>query len=218
MKAVILCLIAGYLCGTIQTGYIYGRMKGIDIRNYGSHNAGATNSLRVLGTGAGILVLLGDAFKALIPCLIVKHLYASVPEQQLLMTLITGFGVMLGHDYPFYMGFKGGKGVASTVGILLSLSVEVFLIWVAVFVILVAIFRYVSLGSVTSMIVLMIWLFTGAFSGRLGVGAEFIPAFLVFSFCLPGLSIWRHRTNIVRLFKGEENKLKLFTKGMNVGK
>ena len=116
----ILWLAIGYLFGSFQSGYFLGKAKGIDVRNYGSHSTGATNSLRVMGTGAGVLVLLLDAAKAIIPCVLARHFFAGKPELTLLMALWTATGVMLGHDYPFYLGFRGGKGVASTVGVLLA--------------------------------------------------------------------------------------------------
>ena len=109
----ILWLAIGYLFGSFQSGYFLGKAKGIDVRNYGSHSTGATNSLRVMGTGAGVLVLLLDAAKAIIPCVLARHFFAGKPELTLLMALWTATGVMLGHDYPFYLGFRGGKGVAS---------------------------------------------------------------------------------------------------------
>ena len=89
-------LAIGYLCGSIQTGYFLGKLKGIDIRDYGSHSTGATNSLRVMGTGAGILVLLGDALKAILPCIAVRCIYADNPDLMMVLLLWTGAGVMLG--------------------------------------------------------------------------------------------------------------------------
>lgn len=214
----LVCLVLGYFCGTIQTGYFLGKARGIDIRDYGSHNTGATNSLRVMGTGAGLLVLVGDALKAIIPCLLVRHYYADRPEIMLLMVLWTGLGVMLGHDYPFYLGFQGGKGVASTVGIMLSLSPLLALLWIAIFIVIVAIFRYISLGSILSMVFLGGYLAAGAVKGFLAVGEAYRPEFVAVGLIIPVLSIWRHRTNIGRLLRGEENRFTLFTKGMDTGK
>ena len=136
MERLILFLV-GYFCGSIQCGYLLGKLKGIDIRQYGSRNTGATNSLRVMGTGAGIIVLLGDVLKAIIPCLVVRFLYATKPEIQSLMVLWMGLGAMIGHDFPFYLGFQGGKGVASTVGIMISLSPLLAVLWIAIFIVIV---------------------------------------------------------------------------------
>ena len=214
----LVCLVFGYFCGTIQTGYFLGKARGIDIRDYGSHNTGATNSLRVMGTAAGILVLLGDAFKAIIPCLLVRHFYADRPEITLLMVLWTGLGVMLGHDYPFYLGFQGGKGVASTVGIMLSLSPALAGLWIAIFVIVVAVSRFISLGSILSMVFLGGCLAAGAMKGFLPVGEAYRLEFMAVGLIIPVLSIWRHRANIGRLLRGEENRFTLFTKGMDTSK
>jgi len=152
----ILWLAIGYLFGSFQSGYFLGKAKGIDVRNYGSHSTGATNSLRVLGTGAGVLVLLLDAAKAIIPCVFARHFFAGKPELTLLMALWTATGVMLGHDYPFYLGFRGGKGVASTVGVLLALDWRVALAWCLLFIVTCFLFHYVSLSSILSMVFLLV--------------------------------------------------------------
>ena len=113
----ILCLAIGYLFGNFQTAYILGKMKGIDIRDFGSGNAGTTNAIRVLGTKAGLLVFVGDMLKSLIALLLVGALFGkSHPEAVLLLKSWAFMGVVLGHDFPFYMNFKGGKGVAVMAG------------------------------------------------------------------------------------------------------
>ena len=218
MIAKLICLVIGYLFGSFQSGYFLGRARGFDIRSYGSHSTGATNSLRVMGTRAGVLVLLGDVLKAMIPCVAVRFFYAGQPDIKMLMVLWTATGVMLGHDYPFYLGFRGGKGVASTVGVLLSLDVRVALLWCAVFLIVAVLTRYVSLSSICAM------LFLGGLCARLflrgglPVSAEARLEFLLLGLFLPGLSIWRHRANVGRLFSGTESKVTLFTRGMHVEK
>ena len=121
-----ICLVVGYLFGMIQTAYLYGRMKGIDIREHGSGNAGTTNTLRVLGKKAGLIVFLGDLAKTIIPVLTVGFIIrAYLPEYEdyvFLLRLYTGFGAILGHNFPFYLGFKGGKGIAATGGMILGFS------------------------------------------------------------------------------------------------
>lgn len=213
----LICFLAGYLCGSLQSGYILGRLKGIDIRDYGSKNTGATNSLRVMGTGAGIIVLLGDALKAIIPCLIAGYVFRDRPEVLSLMVLWTGIGVMIGHDYPFYLGFRGGKGVASTVGILLVLSFKTGLLWIGIFLLVAVLTRYVSLSSITAMLFLAAAIIYGAYHGIFSVGESFRTEFILAGLTIPMLSIWRHRENIGRLLKGEERKVKLFTHGMDTG-
>ena len=113
---IFLCLFIGYIFGCFQTGYFYGKSKGIDIRNDGSGNAGTTNTLRVLGKKAGYITYLGDALKAIFAIMIVKYIiYGQLITPSMdfhLLLAYTGFGVALGHNYPFYLNFKGGKGIA----------------------------------------------------------------------------------------------------------
>ncbi|MBQ5359642.1 MAG: glycerol-3-phosphate acyltransferase, partial [Lachnospiraceae bacterium] len=114
----IICLAVGYACGSIQSAYFYGKMtKGIDIREHGSGNAGTTNTIRVLGTKAGVIVLLADAVKVIIPMLVMGAVFGKAyPDLAPLFKSWTFLGAVLGHDYPFYMNFKGGKGVACLAG------------------------------------------------------------------------------------------------------
>ncbi len=209
----LLWLMIGYLCGSFQTGYIIGKMKGIDVRDYGSHSTGATNSLRVMGTGTGIIVLLGDCLKAILPCLVVRYLYGSDPDWMMVLLLWTGSGVMLGHCYPFYLGFRGGKGVAITVGLLLAISPPAFLIWIAVFFLVLFLFHYVSLSSISAMAFLAVLLIVLTLTGKLPVGESVRTEVCLVGLFLPLFSIWRHRANIGRLRSGTESKLKFFTKG-----
>jgi glycerol-3-phosphate acyltransferase PlsY len=126
----IICLVMGYIFGLFQTGYIYGKMHGIDIRESGSGNSGTTNALRVLGKQAGLIVLIGDIGKCIIACLLCRFLFGSrLPDMELLLVLYTGVGVILGHNFPFYMNFKGGKGIAATGGLVISVfDVRIFVI------------------------------------------------------------------------------------------
>ena len=118
----VICLLIGYVFGLFQTAYFYGKAKGIDIRKYGSGNAGTTNALRVLGTKAGLIVLAGDCLKCIIAVCITRALFSTGhPENIYLLCLYTGAGAVIGHNFPFYMGFKGGKGIAATAGLILSL-------------------------------------------------------------------------------------------------
>lgn len=114
----LICLVMGYVFGLFQTGYLYSRSKHMDIRNYGSGNSGSTNVLRVMGKKAGLVVFLGDAGKMILACLLTRVIFRSQPESLYLYLLYTGFGVILGHNFPFYMGFKGGKGIAASAGLL----------------------------------------------------------------------------------------------------
>ena len=128
----ILCLAVGYLFGLFQTGYIYSKLHHVDIRKEGSGNAGSTNVLRVMGVKAGATVFLGDFFKTLIPCILVRHFFQNQPEMVNLLVLYTAFGVILGHNYPFYMGFKGGKGIAATAGLLVAMDLRVTAVFICI--------------------------------------------------------------------------------------
>ena len=112
----IICVAIGYVFGLFQTGYIYGKLHNIDIRQHGSGNAGATNVVRTLGRKAGITVFFGDAFKTIFACTAARIIFAGHADVDL-FALWGGFGAILGHNFPYYLKFKGGKGVAATVGI-----------------------------------------------------------------------------------------------------
>ena len=165
----IICIIIGYACGLLETGVIYGKIKGVDIRKYGSKNLGMTNALRVLGPKAGIIVFIGDFCKSFIPCVLVRLIFMSAyPDTFLIYVLYTGFGAVLGHVFPFYLGFKGGKGVATIGGMIVGL--------------------------------LSGFVRTNEISFR-----TMIESFIVV-FLFAGLSVYRHKENIGRLIRHEENK------------
>ncbi|RME41783.1 MAG: glycerol-3-phosphate acyltransferase [Deltaproteobacteria bacterium] len=190
----ILFIVAAYLIGAIPTGVILARMAGIeDIRKVGSGNIGATNVYRTAGRKLGLLTLLGDALKGLIPVLVTQAAgYAPTT-----VALVAG-AAFLGHCYPVYLGFKGGKGVATALGILLVLSPLTVLCALVLFVALVGTTRYVSLGSISAaaaapVLVLLFEDSSATFSVTLFIAA---------------LVIWRHRANIDRLIKGTENRFR----------
>ena len=203
----ILLLIIGYFIGNIETGYIFGKLNKMDIRNYGSGNAGATNTLRVLGAKAGLVVFLGDFCKSLIPCLVVRFIFRDNISLSYVYMLYIGLGVVLGHNFPFYLGFKGGKGVASTAGIILALDIRIAVVCLIVFIITVAITRYVSLGSIFVMIILIgMSHFLVRFSYGFGDEQSSIE-FRLLTAAIGVLSIFMHRANIKRLLSGTENKI-----------
>ena len=127
----VLCLVMGYVFGLFQTGYLYGKMNHIDIRNYGSGNSGTTNALRVLGKKAGLIVFAGDFLKTVFACLAARIIFKASPDTDLYV-LYAGLGVVLGHNFPCYLHFKGGKGIASMAGILVSMDWRVTLVCAAV--------------------------------------------------------------------------------------
>ena len=203
----ILLLIIGYFIGNIETGYIFGKIHKMDIRNYGSGNAGATNTLRVLGAKAGLVVFLGDFCKSLIPGLVVRFIFRDNVSLSYIYMLYIGLGVVLGHNFPFYLGFKGGKGVASTAGIIMALDIRIAVVCLIVFIITVAITRYVSLGSIFVMIILIgMSHFLVKFSYGFGEGASPME-FRLLTAAVGLLSIFMHRANIKRLLGGTENKI-----------
>ena len=203
----IVCLLIGYVFGLFQTAFIYGKMHGIDIRKHGSGNAGTTNTLRVLGTKAGIIVLIGDILKCMIPILLVKLFLGDTYSEMLpLLELYTAAGAILGHNYPFYLGFKGGKGIAATAGLILSLPWQFIVIEIIVFFGLFFTTHYVSLGSLCVYIVLFVSMIIFGQSGLFGVTQPVLTEMYIVVFLLGALAFWKHRENIKRLIHHEERK------------
>ncbi len=202
-----ICLAMGYVFGLFQTGYLYSKAHNMDIRNYGSGNSGSTNVLRVMGVKAGFIVFWGDALKMVFACLLTRYLFREQPQMIYVYLLYTGFGVVLGHNFPFYMGFKGGKGIAASAGLLLAMDWRVMLVCLVVFVAVVAVTRYVSLGSILVMILFCIGMVSLGIRGDFGISEAFLPEFCMMACVISVMGIWRHRTNIKRLLSGTENKL-----------
>lgn len=219
----IICLILGYAFGLIQTGYIIGRLKGIDIREYGSKNAGTTNVLRTMGSKYGALVLLGDALKCVIAVLITKIVFSGIrPDIICLLMLYTAAGVILGHNFPFYMNFKGGKGIAATAGLAISYCFQVkhgWIILVAGMGLFFAVFfitHYVSLGSILGYITVFVCVIVLGESGAFNFPPDLNRALLTEYYILMGfltvMAIYRHKENIKRLINGNERKTYLKSK------
>ncbi len=202
-----ICLVMGYVFGLFQTGYLYSRKHNMDIRNYGSGNAGSTNILRVMGVKAALIVFLGDAFKMIFACLLTRYLFRDQPEMMYVYLLYTGFGVVLGHNFPFFMGFKGGKGIASSAGLFLSTDIRITLVCLIVFVACVYITRYVSLGSILIMVIFAAGMIYFGWNGDYGIDPAHLPEFYAMALIISIMAIWRHRANIRRLLSGTENKI-----------
>lgn len=204
----VICLVIGYVFGLFQTGYLYSKAHGIDIRNYGSGNAGSTNILRVMGTKPGAIVFAGDASKMILACILTSILFGAQEELVRLYMLYTAFGVVMGHNYPFYMGFKGGKGIAACAGLLACMDIFVCLICLAIFVLTVYTTRYVSLGSILVMIAMFIGFTLRCLVGHAyGLAPSVQGEFVLVTALISGMGIWRHHTNIKRLLSGTENKI-----------
>lgn len=195
----ILCALVAYALGSLNFGIIISKLVyKDDIRKYGSGNAGTTNMLRTYGKGAAIGTILGDALKVVFAivignCLVGWLLYGGY---------VAGFFAVLGHVYPIYYKFKGGKGVVASAITILMLDWRIFLVVFGVFVVVVAIWRYISLGSILSAAIYPMIVYAAAVSSRKSPGLDF-----VFALILAAFVIILHRTNIQRLLDGKENKL-----------
>jgi glycerol-3-phosphate acyltransferase PlsY len=203
----IICLLIGYVFGLFQTAYFYGKSKGIDIRQYGSGNSGTTNALRVLGTKAGLIVLLGDCLKCIAAVTVVRMIYGDHQEIIYLLCLYGGAGAVLGHNFPFYMNFRGGKGIAATAGLILSFHPYFILMGVTIFF---GIFFTTHMVSLGSLLVYAGFVVEMVVCGQMGVFGEMSQAHLyemyALSVILAAMAYWRHRQNIVRLLHGTERK------------
>lgn len=205
-----ICLAIGYILGLFQTGYIYGKAHNIDIRQQGSGNAGTTNALRTLGWKAGLVTFIGDLGKAMLAMLAAWLLFhEKYSDGVKLLEMYAGFGAVLGHNFPFYMKFKGGKGIACTSGFILAFCPLMAPICLILFIGAVVITRYVSLGSILVVVSYFIQLVLFGQMGWLGVASDLLPEVYVVGGLFTLLALWRHRANIKRLLSGTENKLSL---------
>ena len=204
----LLGLVIGYLFGTFQTGYFYGKAHGIDIREHGSGNAGATNTLRTLGVKAGAITFAGDCLKAIGAVLVVMYFFGdSFVGDSRILGLYAGLGAVLGHNYPFYLKFKGGKGIASTVGVALAVCPQAVPVCLAVFFMSFWLTRYVSLGSILMATVFIIQVVEFNWMGALNLPVQNVLEFDILAIVFGVLAIWRHKANIGRLLAGTENKI-----------
>jgi acyl phosphate:glycerol-3-phosphate acyltransferase len=192
---------ACYLCGSIPTAYIFGRLiKGIDIRKVGSGNVGASNAMRLLGKGWGITILLIDALKGLIPLLLLIRVLLKEDPQLMRYAMTGALSAMVGHVFPVWLAFRGGKGVATGLGVMVALVPLTVAVTLPVFILTVALTRIISLGSIMAALAL-----PGAFfiDHNLSADRELF-AFVVIA-CI--FVIYKHKTNIKRIISGEENRL-----------
>ena len=207
LSALLISLLIGYGFGLFLTGYFLGKLENVDLTTVGSKNIGTTNTIRILGVHKGGLTLLGDCLKAVIPAAIVYLIYhGSYPGGIHFLMLVAAFGAVLGHDFPVYMGFKGGKGIATSAGLILICFPKALPLLILVFALIVFFTRYVSLGSITVAVLFPIEvaiLLLGHFTNWY-LGYE-IPAFLISLFACV-LAVYKHRSNIKRLLEHNENK------------
>jgi acyl phosphate:glycerol-3-phosphate acyltransferase len=211
----ILTALGAYLLGSIPTGFLVAKAKGVDIRSVGSGNIGATNAMRVLGKPAGIFVLLADAAKGWLACYLGVFLFASYSNSKFGFgdsyttffsadvsiqhcAILVGIFAVLGHNYTCWLKFKGGKGIATTAGVYLALAPWALLVALAVFILAILLTRYVSVGSIAGAIALpvTVWVMT---PHNLFLG--------IVTTALGALAVYKHKSNIQRLIAGTENRL-----------
>lgn len=203
MIFVFIACIFSYLIGSIPTGYIFGKLvKKIDIREYGSGNVGATNVFRTIGKGYGITVLVIDFLKGFLAVILLAHFIARyAPEIDLLslyrISIMIGALSISGHIWTCFLSFKGGKGVATTAGVLLALAWPVLLLALLIWVIIFAKWRYVSLASIVSASLLPVF--------SIVFGKDIL--FIIFSSAISITGVYKHKSNIKRLLSGDEKKL-----------
>lgn len=188
-----LLIVLGYILGSISFSTLVARkMAGIDIREHGSRNAGATNTLRVLGVGPALFVLVLDTLKGVIPVLLAMRITGE-PS----WIVLSGLAAIIGHNWPVFFSFRGGKGVATTIGVATSFAFIPSLIAGMFAIIVIILFRYVSVGSLcfVSLLPVMLFIF------------QYPLPYILGTLVIGLLSFWRHRTNIIRLVQGKENKL-----------
>lgn len=202
-------ILIAYLIGSIPFGYIAGKLNGIDLREHGSHNIGATNAVRVLGKKWGIPVFFCDFLKGLVPLLVVKAWYGwditSFTMTQTVLFILVMMALILGHTYTCFLGFKGGKGVATTAGCLFAISPLMGAIAVLVWVLSMAVTRYVSLSSmVAGLAMVVVSYFEFVYNVPNVTGQDWVvPGTILFVFILV---VYKHRSNIGRLLQGTEPK------------
>lgn len=205
----IICVAIGYLFGLLQTGYLYGKTQHVDIRKEGSGNAGTTNALRTMGWKAGAITFLGDCFKCVLAVAATYFIYGKTQaEIWPLLMMYTGAGVILGHNFPFYMKFKGGKGIAATAGLIIStLSLPMVLVCLVAFVGIVGVTRYVSIGSLAIVVIYLVEIIICGQTGRFQMEPAYLYEMYAVAACLMLLAFYKHKANIKRLLNGTENKL-----------
>lgn len=209
----IVCVIIGYIFGLFQTAYIYGKLHGIDIKEHGSGNAGTTNTLRVLGKKAGAIVLFGDIMKTGLAMVLVRILFREKCADILpLLSLYAGAGAILGHDFPFYLHFKGGKGIACTAGLIIFFHPYMILPEVITFFGTFFVTHYVSLGSLLVNLVLIAEMIIFGQMGIFGMEQAALNEMYIVTVLLAALAFWGHRANIDRLIHKTERKTYLSKK------
>ncbi len=190
----LLGFVLGHVCGSVPSGlWLVQAFHGIDIRNYGSKNIGTTNVFRTVGPKTAVLVLITDAFKGILAVGIMSYFFHNP-----LLDVVTALGALLGHNYSLFLGFKGGKGVATALGLLIFMMPKVAVASFGIWLVCVLLTRYVSLGSIMAAV------FTPPLAWYLG----YPSAYVIFSVVAAFFVVLRHKENIHRLLTGTESKIK----------
>lgn len=190
----LLGFVLGHVCGSVPSGlWLVQAFHGIDIRNYGSKNTGTTNVFRTVGPKTAVLVLIADAFKGILAVGIMSYFFHNP-----LLDVVTALGALLGHNYSLFLGFKGGKGVATALGLLIFMMPKVAVASFGIWLVCVLLTRFVSLGSIMAAI------FTPPLAWYLG----YPSAYVIFSVVAAFFVVLRHKENIHRLLTGTESKIK----------
>ena len=197
---IVISSVIAYLIGSINTSIIVSKIIGnTDIRKHGSGNAGATNTLRVLGKKAALFVVIGDGLKGIISILIVRFICSFANVDSAIPSYFAGFFTILGHNFPIFFGFKGGKGILTSLFIVLMIDWRIGLLILAISVGVISVTRFVSLGSCLGSVLFVVFAFI-FHAGDIW--------FIGFSILMALMAIIKHRSNIVRLFKGTESRIK----------
>lgn len=198
---IVICLVLGYVLGSFSTGYIMGLLNHVDIREMGSGNAGTTNAFRTLGKKAGVITLIGDMLKAILVVLLIRFVIYKDVDYVKLLELICGFGCVLGHNFPVWLKFHGGKGIAVTAGVFIAIDPWILPVGLPLFAVLVLTTKYVSVGSLAVLTLFPIW-------NAIRFTTEPYYAWIVIVSCMyTVMAFIQHRQNIKRLMNGTENKI-----------
>ena len=192
----LMALVIGYFLGCFPTGYLVGKSRGVDIRKHGSGNTGTTNTLRTLGWGAAVLTFLGDCAKTILAIVLANVLFKRTGFDMTILELYAGLGAVMGHNFPFYFKFKGGKAVATTAGVFLAIQPVYVLIFIGVFLMILLTTSTVSIASMGTMVLAAIFSF---------LIKDPIMAIAIWILAL--LIIYLHRENVARIKNGVESRV-----------
>lgn len=201
---IVLCLVVGYLFGNLSTAWFVGKFKKVDLRKCGSGNLGTTNVMRTLGKKWGIITYLGDVLKVALPVIIVKYFLYAGEDYAALLGMYIGFGAVIGHCYPFWLNFKGGKGIAAMSAVMISYDLLIVPVGVPLFFITIYTTKYVSVGSLVISILFPVWV--ALRSGIMDPNPYFWHM-LVVGLLYTASAFFMHRSNIKRIIDGTENKV-----------